>query len=380
MTHGQSSGRVGSGQMQPEELAKDEAIAKSAVALAQLGRLSEAGEVIGNLRRKYSLGQAVRVSIRLMILEAVVWYYTDRRRSSLDRATRALALAKSAKLSELAAESAVWVSHLSFNFEKYDLLRESLHIVFKDFEQLDETTRARACLVIADSNQFLGYSDRASAWYGLARIFARKTTDRTILTAIEFNRVAMAISRLRVERFLSTYEVWKGRKSWLDDLMSIERMHLGLGVNSLSELLCLCEALAHQLENNFDQAAVSLIKIRSAGAAEICGLSNRSLDLEISWCLAAGSGLSQVDSSSLPTLEQISDWEFGEQVIALRELDEISHRLGLSLDREKLYSLHNTAVQHCVAEDKLLKDSIDDSQSFAESIKLLAHGRRESIE
>jgi hypothetical protein len=372
MSDSTSSSRARPESAQPDSLTVDESLAKSWIALAQMGQSQQAGVVLQDLRSRYSKGDSPRITIRVLILEAVAWYYDNRRPDSLDRARRALALSTAARISDLAAEAAVWVSHLSFNFDDYALLSSALKTSFEGFECLDAGSRGRVCLVVADSSQFLGHPEIASRWYTVARIFARQAKSRSLIAAIEYNRIVMGLSRLRLERFFPIHVEKRSSKAWIGDLLSIQRLHEGLGVTSLKELLLLCEALAHQADSNFSLAAVAMTQIRSKGAAQTCGLSERMLDLEIDWCRVLSEPASVRDPSVLPTIEELEQWSFGEQVVALRQLDDISRALDLPIDREKIEALHKVAVNQCLADDGLLSKAIEASQSVLTQIEQTA--------
>lgn len=290
-----------------------EALAKVGVCLAQLGRTDEAASILSELRLGFSAAQYPRVSIRLMILEGVVSYYESLGDSS-DRIRRAKALAKMARVPDLQAEASVWLAHLSFNFENYPVLAESIADGLDGFSSMDDSHRARLCLTVADVLQYLAERLDASEWYILARILARRVHDHGLMAAIEYNRIGIGLSRIRVDRVLGRESSDSAQLNWLAELRSVERLHVGLDARALSELFELCGAYSYEASGDFLAAGKVYARIRDSGAAGRCGVSEALLDVEIDWCgaktgdEAAIQRLSSIDQAavtSLPPNEQL---------------------------------------------------------------------------
>lgn len=363
-----SNETMGSASARHEVLAQDEAELISAMSHAQIGDYAEAAQILHALRAKYADGHSHRISIRLIILEAILWYYRDRHPESFDRARRANILATAFGLKDLEAESAVWIAHFSFNFADYSSLKRSIEFGFVNFGLLTDDIRARLCLVAADSNQFLGSPGDAARWYTLSRVFSRRSGSRAILTAIEYNRVVMALSRLRLERFVSVEITSQLRKSWLAEVASIGNLHQSLGANALRELLLLCESYAYQLEGAFAMAIEPLMQIQLSNSSGVCGMSEEQLALEIEWCRALSDENHEL-GEVLPTLDELGDWPSGAQILGLRQIEEISKRTGRAIDLERLRYMLKNAIDCCAREDQRLREAIDISNIFLVQIE-----------
>lgn len=325
--------------------AKAEALARVAVCLAQLGRIEEARHILKDLRFEYSTGTFPRVSIRLMILEGVISYYESLVDSS-DRVRRAYALAKVGGAVDLQAESSVWMAHLAFNFENYSVFEQSLSDALEGFANLDDSHRARICLLVADTLQYLADRSAASDWYSLARILSRKVHDHGIMTAIEYNRLGMGLSRIRVDRALGCESSSSSYRDWLNELGSVERLHIGFDARALSELLDLCGAYTHEIRGDFARASTILIRIRDSGSSERCGVSDRLLRIEIEWCrfkltgLASQSDRPRVDRTDLEALSQ------NERLIALPFIRDLLGDDHLLFDADYYVQTMNDAKRH----------------------------------
>lgn len=358
MTLDRTAAGAQGGASMPGSTDADEQRLQQAITLAQMGHLQAASEHLLELRGRYALGTVPRLSIRLLILESVIWYYRDRTRDSLDRARRALALAAAAQFGDLEAEAAVWLSLYGLNFDRYDLLKSALSTAFGRLDELDEALLARLSLIVADANQFSGRAQVADKWYRFARILSRRAGARPILVAIEYNRIVVMLSRIRLQRFVPSSGHGGRGRNWLVDVLSMQRLHQALQVDSLKELLLLGESLARQSDGDYSGSAEILAEIRSRGAFQMCGLSARQIDLEILWCEVMAGKLPEVSTLTLPTVEQLAGWAADEQVVAVRQLEAICRRLGIGLFQPRIDELHEQAVRNCAALDDDLQAAV----------------------
>lgn len=306
----------------PSPDAKAESLARLGVCLAQLGRIDEARSILLELRQKYSRGQFPRVSIRLMILEGVISYY-ENLIDSTDRLRRAHALAKVGGISDLRAESSVWMAHLAFNFESYSIFGQGICDALEGFSLLDDSHRARACLLVADALQYLADRSAARDWYNLARILSRRAHDHGVLTAIEYNRLAIGLSRIRVDRALGNATPTSWHRDWLGELGSVERLHLGFDARALSDLMDLCGAYTYEICGDFVSAHALLTKIRDSGSAERCGVSDALLGIEIGWCQFKAADISSRDSILNVDVNKIEALSQNERLIALMLIKDV---------------------------------------------------------
>lgn len=325
--------------------ARAEASLKVALCLAQLGKIDDAKAILGQVREGFSSGRVPRVSIRTLLVEGVVSYY-DELIDSSDRLNRAIVLAKAMRFPDLCAEISVWVAHLAYNFERYEVLAASLGDAFSDFGYLDKAHKARACLVVADGSYYLGNNEVASKWYAMARIFARQDHDHAIMVAIEYNRLGMGLSRIRVERALNFHPDFATRRLWLLELESVRRLHAGFDVSALSELIDLCDAYTHELLDEFADALSALRTIQSKGAAGRCGVSDGLLNLEIAWCQAKLNGTGCAGLSLDSSLDSIEALDANEQLVALSFVEDVNGPAVGFDDRERYLKVRDSATAH----------------------------------
>lgn len=280
------------------------------IELAQQGDALEARDALHQVRAWLTSRSPSAGSIRVMILDGVIRYFDERNRESLDRLRRAEVLARSMGYVAIEAEVSVWNSHFAFSFGDCQLLAQSISLGMGQFEILPENLRGRLSLVVADAFQYVGDWGLSAKWYAVARAYARLSRSRALVTAIEFNRLAVGISRARLEGMLEAPIESRPERAWLMEIDTVESLHRVLGANALPGLIDLCRArlLAHRGE--YKSAVDVLCAVDSRDEALQCGLTPMALKLEIEW-LRHQSGLSGGRDSC-------SDW----QAMELCDLDD----------------------------------------------------------
>lgn len=332
---------------EPNPDVRMENLGRLGISLAQLGRIGEASEILDELRKYLALRYVLRILIRVMILEAIIPYYKDFRNSS-DRLRRAHVLAVAADIKDLRAEVAVWMAHLSFNFDDFNTLGLSLHEALGHFEYLDHSHRTRLILVVADSLQYLGQQELASQWYGVARAISRHVHDHGLMVAIEFNRVAMGLSYIRISRALGLTFSEAAKRNWIAEVGSVRNLHYGFGAQALFEILDLCDAFAMEMDGKYLEAIEVLKKLKASGNLHRCGVSDALVDLEVIWCQVEA-GVRLLSSEQIQQeYERTRGMSLNDQILAIGFLQDIA--------KKNKYEFA-TATFECIADD--LASAID---------------------
>lgn len=352
--------------------ARFEALAIQGIALAQSGRIDESLEILVCLRTAEGGSNLGKGSVRRLILEGVIKYYQERSPESIDRTRRALALAHALAHSKIEAEAAMWLSHFAFNFSAYDELKSSIAVALDGFELLEDYARARICLIVADVMQFVGDREGAGEWYTLARILSRRDHDHAGMSAIEYNRLAMGLSRLRVEDVLGLDGSIISRRDWLTEISSVELLHKGLRSEALMELLLVCRSRLCQLSGDFEGALQILLEIRDSGVGRRCGVSDYLLDTELWWCsVRAGRSPSEVMGRS-PTSDLIQQLAIEEQVGAAYFLSNVPSEYVEHLNRQWLDSLLLSTRNQCRVAIDRLKEALSPAADSVIKVKRIA--------
>ncbi|MFT3817969.1 MAG: hypothetical protein QM750_10130 [Rubrivivax sp.] len=302
---------------------RGEATAKVGVCLAQLGQFEEAESILTSLRQDFSVDVYPAINLRAMILEAVIAYYKYMSRLSLDRVKRVFVLANACSADEITSEAAVWLAHFSFNFEDYSEFKRGIEFSLAHFDCLSDTYRSRICLTIADTYQFLGDRGRSQNWYTCARILSRQAHDHGLIAAIEHNRLAIGLSRVRAERARKQSEIEGFKRNWEVELASVQRLIEGFGGNSLPELIDLSDCFACQLREDYVGAIQAMGRLEAAGAIERCGMTKTLFEVERSWCLSCSGIEVGADVARNLNLSVIEELPLNDQLIALPLLFDI---------------------------------------------------------
>ncbi len=346
------------------------ALARYGIGLAQAGHINEASRILEGLRIRFFEASIASVSIEILLLEGVIGYYSTRNDVSLDRVRRANLLAKSLRLTGLEAESAVWLVHLGFNFDQFQVMAEGLQVSFERFGGLPTELCGRVCLCVADGSQYLGRVEESAKWYSLSRRFARMAHDHAVIAAIEYNRLGMGLARARVESLMPALRPRIDSRNWLTELGSVQRLQVGFGANALSELMLLVDSRTCELENDFSGAIRALVAIQSAGAADKCGMTPQLLELEIIWCQSKNEALEDSVLRRVTDLGSVDEFPLAEQIIALRYIQDISRAADVELDSVRFEMMMARAVDCIAALDLELGRCIDMAKTHLGIVEL----------
>lgn len=215
-----------------------ELTAELACYLARAGDLREAARLTDGLRADFGGGSHARVSVLIMLIEALRFYFADRSPCAFDRLRRACLISAGIRDRELVALSEAWMAQLCFRCGNYVEFGQSLR---KAFDNLDEDNLSARCrLAITLASSFLLSNDHANSryWYAKARDAAVSYGDQAAIGAITYNRAAIQVHVLRTARAtgVSVLQDPALVLSEVDSAINYQRM---VGLSSLDHLLCM---------------------------------------------------------------------------------------------------------------------------------------------
>ncbi len=167
---------------------------------ARVGEFEESEKIRLELRRGFGDGRSPRVSILIMVIEALQLYYGNLNPTARDRMLRANLLSKSFSERGLVALTSAWMAHFEFNRARFDLMAVELRTCVDALHSEDESAECRAALVFGDAYLLAGRHPQSQAWYERARLVASRTGDHAALGAMTYNRAALRVARVRYER------------------------------------------------------------------------------------------------------------------------------------------------------------------------------------
>lgn len=262
--------------------------------LAQLGRCDAAAAALLTVKQRRDASSEPSVSIRCLLLEGVVRYYEGRYSEALDRVRRACLLGAGFSLTTVHAEAEVWSGHLLYNFGDLRSFARSLEFSLENASKLADASLARLCLTVADLVEYSRSDKQSNEWYSMARICSRRGHSRAVMVAIEYNRLASGLSRVRRLSLLENFESSATRDEWVTELNSVVNMHAGLGADAVPELLRMAKARVLQLQGEYLNAARLLESLQNDCAESKCGLTNFAMRTEWMWCLRRAGQASEV--------------------------------------------------------------------------------------
>ncbi len=169
---------------------------------ARVGEFDESERIRLDLRREFGDARSVRVSILVMVLEALQLYYRELSPSARDRMLRANLLSKGFHERELIAKTSAWMAHIELNGARFDAMLAELRTSISAWTAGDDATECRFSLVFGDACLIGGLPAQSQAWYERARRAANRLGDHAAVGAMTYNRAALRVARTRYERLI----------------------------------------------------------------------------------------------------------------------------------------------------------------------------------
>lgn len=242
-------------------------IAKKAGALARLSRLDEARHLVAELRA-FNTKFEPRLSAWIMFAEGLIEHFSSLSASASGRFRRAHAVSVAAGDNELAALTSAWIANSDFIEGNLSAIATHLGDAFALVRPTDWETLARACLVVADSLNWSGSTEKAKVWYQRARGHAIACGDIAMQSVVLFNLASFHVSHLVLRDCETPNSVLAtDLRSAGMEIESISNLDRGLGVRSLTSMVPMLRAELVSLQRNW-RAALDLFNLNLPLASE----------------------------------------------------------------------------------------------------------------
>ena len=181
-----------------DQVAKGCLLAELAAYTARMGNYTAASNLIRELRSEANLSSP-SVSAWIMFAEGLVLLQDELNPLALDRMVRGFSIADSVRATEISAQIASWIAHISYNQNRYAEMSRWAGRCISRLSAQQHGTRARICLMFADAHRYAGLFKNSNIWYQTARMHSTAIGDEAFLASLMYNRAAYGISRIRFE-------------------------------------------------------------------------------------------------------------------------------------------------------------------------------------
>lgn len=224
---------------------------------ARAGEVDRAETARQDLRRRFGDYRSPRVSVLIMVLEALQSYYGDLSPNARDRMLRASLLSKGFRDPALIALTSAWMAHIELNHARFDSMVSELTHAFQSVEEVP-TRRGfvpcRVALTLGDANLMAGLPAISQAWYEAARREANERGDHAAIGAMTYNRAALRVARARFDE-LAGIDTGIDRSLLRVDVDSAINYQTAAQLSSLEHLLTTARASLWILQGQFGDAA-----------------------------------------------------------------------------------------------------------------------------
>ena len=256
---------------------------KQAGYYARIGDFVGAKSIITELRREFGDGHNGRITVCIMISEALIHHYENLSSNALDRITRAQFISRLMSDSQLEAISSAWRAHIEFDNSKFDEMFVSLRCAIDKAIPTNYDALARVSNIICKVAILCGATDIAKEYFKIGREHALKEGDQAGIEAIQHNKAAFRLSRIRSMRCLGDIdarEVMEVRVE-IETARSLQNL---TGITALASYIDLCHARLLIMEGRFQEAIDRLSEIKDRGPYPVGSFDPEVIDMEISYC------------------------------------------------------------------------------------------------
>lgn len=332
--------------------ANDQAVllARKGCYFSRIGRFDEARQLIAYLRSEYGRGQDASVSIWIMLLEGILYLYSDINIAAYDRIKRAQFLSIAISNKELISITSAWKAHLEFENSNFDAMIQSLMLASDSADSKNHDAHSRLAIVLCNALYLCGDRERAQLWFMRSRSHAVDAGDQATIEALLYNRSAFGMAHLRSQACIAAVEPDE-IESVRHEMASARNFQDMTGITALHHLIGLCEARILMLEGSYLKAIVGLQSSRLTKPFASYNFDQRLIDLELAFCHAKIGRINEsmliVDASSDSNFDSL---DLDEQLVACwlkYQLCKMSPHFGDSeVSLEKLNILRASYTQH----------------------------------
>ena len=332
--------------VESDEYVRAEIQAKKAAYLARTGAFEDARAGIAAVRCVFGDGRSGRVTVLLMIAEALLLHFESLDAGALDRVLRAQMLAQAGRDQELIALASAWRAYLEFEKSDFESAARSIGLATTTAAENDSAARSRIAAVLSTAFALCGDLSTAQKYFHLGRDHAVKEGDQAGLDALLHNKAVFTAAHLRAAN--CTEQLDRASLTVIrTEVNSAKNLQQLARIESLTTYIELADARLAILEGRYAYALEKLEQLQRAGPfpkghfGPYLGL------IEQAYCLGQldrlGDAVARLHGADE---DDLSDVDADDRLVAtwqLLELTKRDERFGPMLKREGEFSMARTA-------------------------------------
>ncbi len=295
--------------LQTNDFSRAEIRARQAGYFARIGNFDQAMAIVAELRKQFGDGHSGRVTIWIMISEALIHHYNNLDLIALDRVMRAQFLSHLMQDSQLDAIASAWRAHIEFDHSKFNEMFVSLCRAIRAADENNTDALSRVSNVVCKAALLCGESSLAKSQFLLGREYALRDGDQAGVEALQHNKAAFRLSRIRSSRCFGDIDVAEIKETRVE-IETAKSLQNLTGISALSSYIELCQARLLLVEGRFKDAIDRLKGIKGSGPFPVGSFNPEIIELEIAYC---HSSLGEFDEA-----EKVLD---GREFLNIGELD-----------------------------------------------------------
>lgn len=275
-----------------DNLERAEIRARQAGYLARVGEFDKSKAIVGELRKEFGDGRSGRVTVWIIISEALIHHYEKLDLIALDRVTRAQLLSRMMRDKRLEAIASAWRAHIEFDHSKFDEMFVSLQSAIRCAEEGNNDALSRIANIVCKTAMLCGETQLAQSQFLIGREYALRDGDQAGVEALQHNRASFRLARIRSAKCFGEVEANEIRETRVEIETARSLQNLA-GVTALSSYIDLCHARLLVVEGRFVEAIDRLNDLKGVGPFPAESFHYANLDLEIAYCYCATGKLDQ---------------------------------------------------------------------------------------
>jgi tetratricopeptide (TPR) repeat protein len=329
---------------EPDPYRRAEFCATRACYLARIGNFQDARFEIAEIRTTFGDGRSGRVTVLLMLAEALVQHFGDLSANAADRVARALLLSKAMRDRQLIALTSSWMGYFQFEKSDYELSLRSIAEAMENADSQDHAALSRCAIVLLNTFALCGDWVSSQHWFLVGREHAVAEGDQAGIEALLHSKAVFGVAWLRVERCKREVDGSALTRSRQEIASARNLQHL-TRIGALEDYIELADAMLSSIEGRYEAALAKLEDLEAKGPFPVGHFNQSVRAIERAFCCA---GLGQTNSAVAALQEvdwaEVSSLDIDDRIVAAWMMSEMAtkdSRLG-----DKASTLKQLKIAH----------------------------------